>query len=437
MSANENPTINDAEERREELSKSLNAFTIKDDGEDSSRSTPKGKTKKRFANMAMSPTPSTNESASASQGAPHAAPLAPSIPQGLAGAATTMPAPRGQTHLVSGRIVGAIANEPDWTREELQYFATLRSTRLEVTTAHDSRKAIPDKDGKYVIKNADGTCSATMNAILPHLPLSEFKLGLGTPKIEDRLPKKKMYSDVVAIGKNEDWVLNQWLSEDVIMEPVPPSVRNRSVTGRGKTPERTIGVHFARFGFPAKSFASIFHTLDSSMKGLVDSLVVTDGYYWTSASWGVTQTPGTFVYMTEQGTRASTNVLSDAMDMIGTKSSRGVGTFAISVACPYEKQGDTVVVNTTKHEFSIKCHAFVHLETTDWHGPPQTSSIGVMVTDEFMNAAKPLSKPKAVSSVMNTTGSLFTGANMNPFASMSMKQYTNEGEKQGPAGNFL
>ncbi|RHZ44626.1 uncharacterized protein CDV56_101773 [Aspergillus thermomutatus] len=67
--------------------------------------------------------------------------------------------------------------------------------------------------------------SATMNTILPDLPLSEFKLGLGVLKPDERLPKK-MYADVVAVGKDEDWVLNHWLLKDVIMEPVPPSVRN-------------------------------------------------------------------------------------------------------------------------------------------------------------------------------------------------------------------
>ncbi|KAJ5456022.1 uncharacterized protein N7458_004286 [Penicillium daleae] len=47
------------------------------------------------------------------------------------------------------------------------------------------------------------------------------------------------------------------------------------------------------------SFAPIFHSLYSNIRGLTDSLVMTDGYYWTNASWGVTQILDTFVYMTE------------------------------------------------------------------------------------------------------------------------------------------
>jgi hypothetical protein len=440
MNPNETPVINDAEQRREELARGLNNFASREEEETASTPagtpTPKNKPKKKFASMAAASSPTPGQSAGTMTTTSQPAPAAPQALPGLAAAAANMAAPSGQTHLVSGRIVGAGANEPVWSQEELQHLASLRSVRLDVVVANDSRKAIPDPEGKYVVRNQDGTCSATMNAILPYLQLSEFKLGIGIPKPDERLPKKKMYSDVVAVGKNNDWVLNQWLSQDVIMEPVPASVRNRMTTGRGRTSDRTIGVHFARFGFPAKSFAPIFHTLDSSMKGLVDSLVMTDGYYWANASWGVTQTPGTFVYKTEQGTHASTNVLSDAMDMIGTKSSKGVGTFAISVACAYEKQGDQIVANSTKYEFSIKCHAFVHLETTDWHGPPQTSAIGVMVSNDFMSAAKPLSKPKAVSTVMNTTSTLFGsgGGNMNPFAGMNVRQTANEGEKQGPAG---
>lgn len=51
-------------------------------------------------------------------------------------------------------------------------------------------------------KNADRRLLATVNAILPNLPISEFKIDLRKPKADERLLKKKMYSDVVIIGKN-------------------------------------------------------------------------------------------------------------------------------------------------------------------------------------------------------------------------------------------
>lgn len=76
--------------------------------------------------------------------------------------------------------------------------------------------------------------------------------------------------------------------------------------------------------------------------------------------------------------------------------------------------------------------------------PPTDKSTGMMFGDDLMKMAKPLSKPKAVSSVMNMTGSLFCGANVNPFALMTAQQNAQQGEqqgekqgeKQGP-GNFL
>ena len=441
MNPTENPVMNDAEQRREELAKGLDNFSTPEAEEDTSEKsalipktepeqvTPKNKKPGRFASLASNASPTPTSTAQPPQSQVPAPPPAPTPTQNTV--------PSQQTQVVSGRIVGAGANEPKWTKEQLQHFASLRAYRLEQVVANDSRKAIPDPEGRYVVKNSDGTCSATANAILPDLRLDQFKIGMGSPKADDKLAKKKMYSDIVIIGKDDNWVLNQWLSKDVIMEPVPASVRNRSITNRGKTSDRTIGVHFARFGFPVESFAPIFHTLDSSITGLIDSLVVTDGYYWANASWGVTQTPGTFVYMTEQGTRASTVQLTDAMDMIGTKSSKGVGTFAISIACGYEKQGDTIVPSSTKYEFSIKCHNFLHFEKSDFHGPPQTSAIGMMVGDDLMKQAQPLSKPKAVSTVMNSTGSLFGGANMNPFTSVNQQAGAKEGEKQGPGGNFL
>ncbi|KFH48315.1 hypothetical protein ACRE_009460 [Hapsidospora chrysogenum ATCC 11550] len=235
--------------------------------------------------------------------------------------------PGAQTQVVTGRVVGSGANEPAWSDEQLQHFSSLRSLKLPI------------------VKNLDGTSSATTAAILPTLPFSEFKIGIGDAKPDDKLPKKKLYSDVVIIGMDDNWVLNQ------------------------------SGVHFARFGFPAESLAPVFHTLDSTVNGIINSLIMTDGYYWCNTSCGISHTPGTF-----------------AMDMLGTKSSQGVGTFAISLGCEYDKEGDRMIPNLAKYVFSIKCHSFVHFRKTDCYGPPQTASVGVLMNNDMMMMAEPLSK---------------------------------------------
>jgi hypothetical protein len=302
-----------------------------------------------------------------------------------------------QTQVVTGRLVGSGANEPAWSDEQLQHFSSLRSLKLPVVKCMDTRKALEDGEGKYVVRNLDGTSSATTAAILPTLPFSEFKIGIGDAKPDDKLPKKKLYSkklysDVVIIGKDDSWVLNQWVVQNVIMEPVPSGVRNSVGTGRGGAGSRKVGVHFARFGFPAESLAPVFHTLDSTVNGIINSLIMTDGYYWCNASWGISHTPGTFVYITENNTRAHTSQLSEAMDMLGTKSSQGVGTFAISLGCEYDKEGDRIIPNSAKYAFSIKCHSFVHFRKTDYYGPPQTASVGALMSNDMMMMAEPLSK---------------------------------------------
>jgi hypothetical protein len=65
----------------------------------------------------------------------------------------------------------------------------------------------------------------------------------------------------------------------------------------------SIGVNFARFGLPIKSFGAVFNTLGSTFSGLLDTVMTTTGYYWVNASWSVSTTPGTFAYTTPNKTR--------------------------------------------------------------------------------------------------------------------------------------
>ena len=83
-----------------------------------------------------------------------------------------------------------------------------------------------------------------------------------------------MGHDVVMVGKNRDWVLTQWVVNGAIMEPVPASVRASSKKGN-----RTIGVHFARFGFPMVTFGPVFNSLSRNLPGLMDNIAQTEGCY--------------------------------------------------------------------------------------------------------------------------------------------------------------
>lgn len=92
----------------------------------------------------------------------------------------------------------------------------------------------------------------------------EFMLGTRTAKPDERLPKKMIYSDIVIVGVERHWVLTQWISQDVIIEPVPSNIRHKQHQPKNCQADRTIGVNFARFGLPVKSFRAVFTSLNAS-----------------------------------------------------------------------------------------------------------------------------------------------------------------------------
>jgi hypothetical protein len=337
---------------------------------------------------------------------------------------------------VSGRIVGSAAKEPVWTAEQLQAIEARRAYRLPMMLVNESRRTEADPQQKYVKKNPNGTVTATSAAIMPNLPLEEFMLAIGAAKPDTKL-KPAMYSDVIMIGRNKDWTLSQWVVRDVIMEPVPAEIRRRGVAGPTRQAKRTIGAHFARFGLPVVSLGPVFETLASSMPGLMDDLSITNGYYWHNASWGVNSNVATFAYKNASGSIAQTTQLNEAMEMMGMKSSLGVGTFAISVSCEYELQNGKPVANANKYKFSIKCHNFFHLKLTDYHGPPQTTAVGFSLSNELANESEVLTRPAVMSNVLGASENLFGGIDANPFmAAMSGNNKNDSGNMQTNASTF-
>ncbi len=407
------PVMDEAEDRKSSLNAAMGKLTTESPAGNEKQTPTQKKTKSTFSLSNAMTNKASSRNVTPVQSEINHTPKTPDPTPNMGRSATSdKPVGAGKvgaSFSMGGRLIGGAANEPEWTQEQLAYFEKMKSSRFPTISVSDSRKSVPDESQKYVARSADGNVSATSMSVHPDIPLSEFVIGIGKAKPDDKL-KPRMYSDVVMVGKNRDWVLTQWVSKGVIMEPVPASVRAGSKRGN-----RVIGVHFARFGFPVNVFGPVFGTLNDSMKGLMDSVPSTNGYYWMNASWGVSNNGATFGYKTQSGSIATIKSLNDAMDMLGTQSSMCVATFAISVCCEYEKKNGRAVPDTNKYMFSVKCHNVLHIKKTDYRGPPQTAAVGYSVTSDIMNSAEPLSKPAVMDSILGQTSGLFGNLDANPF----------------------
>ncbi|KAI1291215.1 hypothetical protein F5Y03DRAFT_44967 [Xylaria venustula] len=243
------------------------------------------------------------------------------------------PARHETESIIGGRNIGSGANEPDWSREDLKEIARAESTKIGTKSVSDTRRSVPDPERKYVRVTNKGTIVATENSMLPNLDFSRILVGVGISRPDTKLQKGLCYSDIVCMGINSDWVLNQWTMQDVIMEPVDENILNKPARVNNGRPERRIGHYFARFRFPKKCIAPIFVTINSIMPGILDGISSSTGYYWMNASWGVNANPGIFVYFDENSVKHKTSDLSTAIRMLRSSSSRGIATIAISASC--------------------------------------------------------------------------------------------------------
>ena len=324
---------------------------------------------------------------------------------------------------VEGSNIGSRASEPDWTNEDLQAIADACGKRIETIIMAETRRSTPDPQMKYLAIMSNGTVVSKPASWLPDIDTSEFKIGMGRVKPDEKTGKGKLYTDIVMKGPN--WVLNQWTSKNVIMEGVPDNILDkppRMINGR---PERRIGHDFARIGLPKLSFAPIFETLKSSMPAVMDSVSITRGYYWINASWGVTGNPGSFAY--KNGTiNQRTPKLYEAMKMLSGMSSMGVATIAVSIGNESKLEGGKMIPDPSKYEFSIKIHNMLHLKRVSYHSPPQSSSTGFEVPDELMNMAESLEPVSNVGAMFTDTSSAFASTGANPFfnATAAMGQNT-------------
>ncbi|RYO97354.1 hypothetical protein DL765_011198 [Monosporascus sp. GIB2] len=162
-------------------------------------------------------------------------------------------------------------------------------------------KAGPDANKEFARIAENGTIVATMNSVLPRLDLSKIVIGMGNPRADEKLQKGKYYADIARVGKGRDSVFNQWTIMD-IMEPFDKAILNRPPRMINGRPERKIGKHFARFGFPKANIGPILETVNTVVPGVLENTSSTPGYYWTKASWGVHTSSGPFMYFNENRT---------------------------------------------------------------------------------------------------------------------------------------
>jgi len=324
---------------------------------------------------------------------------------------------------IEGSNIGSVAREPEWTSEQLQAIAKLSSMRLNTLVMTETRRSHPDPEGKYVTITSTGSISASSRSWLGNIPWTEFVVGMGKPKSDEKTGKGKSYSDIVMKGPN--WVLNQWTMADVVMEHVPDNILEKPPRMQNGRPERRIGHDFVRIGIPKMRAAPIFETIRSGIPAVMSNVSVTSGYYWTNASWGVTGNPGKFVYKDANGTMQETFKAYDAMKMMGNKSSMGVATIAISIGSNTKMQDGKMVPVPNEEEFSIKIHNMLHLKKVPYSSPPQSAANGFDVTEDVYASAESLSMPSGMSSMFSATASAFTDQSMNPFMNASSSAMNN------------
>ncbi|KAM3426585.1 hypothetical protein NHJ13734_009373 [Beauveria thailandica] len=193
-----------------------------------------------------------------------------------------------------------------------------------------------------IANNVNGTVIAKPPAYLPNMTVDEYKLSLGRGQADQKVGK----SNVVIISNKVNLVLNQWTST----EPEPPHQ-----------------TRLARVGLPKTSFGPMFDTLRAS----------------------VTSSPGTFIYKDENGIKAKTQRLDEAIKRIIDSSSKGVATIAISLSDEATIENGRTVPIGNKYQFSVNLHNMFHFkkERVLPHSPPQSSSTAFEILEDIFSVA--------------------------------------------------
>ncbi|KAL2018124.1 hypothetical protein VTK56DRAFT_1254 [Thermocarpiscus australiensis] len=70
-------------------------------------------------------------------------------------------------------------------------------------------------------------------------------VGIGQFRLDERQNKGQFYADVICVARDGGWALNQWTSENVVIESVPEAVLNKPAGISGSCERRKIGHNLA------------------------------------------------------------------------------------------------------------------------------------------------------------------------------------------------
>ena len=288
-------------------------------------------------------------------------------------------------YMMSGINIGEGQREPIWTPEQLRVIRMRASTRLEIIQLAKTRWSVKDPDQEFVTTDISGSIVPTERAYVSRLDPHQYCIGTGPANYYDVIGPPSYYSDIVVADITSNWMINQWTSESVVIERVARNVLTKTKQ-TVKQGGRGIGHHFARVGLPKTAFGPLFHTMMAHFPGVMAQVSETEGYYWMTATWGVSSSPAIFAYRTESGI-TKTNNLMDVMWMLNGKSSLCLATLSISITNPAKMVDGELEADGTVFGLSVKLRNATGVEKVDYHGPPQQGST-VMVPSRVAGAAR-------------------------------------------------
>lgn len=315
--------------------------------------------------------------------------------------------------VVGGRNTRAEQTEPDWSREQIAAIRAATSQIVQIASVIETRRSSMDPEQIFVGRDDDGSIVPTENAYFSNIGPDKYVIGTG-PEKYDVTGSPRHYTDLVMADVNGQWLVNQWVSEGIIIEGVSQQVLMQQ--GRqGNTSNRRIGHHFARIGLPKYAFGPVFNTIRSNWDGALAKVSETTGYYWVNASWGVSSFNAVFSYMTKDGV-AKTTSLPEVMRMLNGKSSISLATIAISLTCASKMIEGKPVPDTSSYGLSIKLHNAPGIDVVDYHGPPQQGSTGMLIPARLAQKAAIMGAQRNATG--NVNGGIFSNSHRSIFANV-------------------